>query len=124
MRILQNILLGVLVLVLLYGGFLLVERLTRQELARVSNSSTQEAACLMWQPRLLKGDGVCSLELLNSQGKVVDSVRLGTLKAGFDGLQQYGQLSFEGQNITVASLRTGELVQRFVVLNGRLSPAN
>lgn len=122
MRVLRKILPGILLLALLYGAFLFVEHLTAQELTRVSHPQTQETVCLMWKPRLLRGGGVCDLNLLNAQGKVVDTARLGILNAGFDALQQFGQLGFEGQSISVANLQTGELVRRFVVRNGRLTP--
>ena len=122
MRVLKKILPGLLILAVLYGALLFVERLTTQELTRVSDPSTRETVCLMWRSRLLSGDGVCYLNLLNAQGKVVDTARLGILKAGFDALQQFGQLGFEGKDITVTNLQTGELVQHFVVRDGHLSP--
>ncbi len=121
MRVLRKILPVILILVLLYGGVLFVERMTTQELTSVSNSSTQETASLMWKPRLLRGDGVCYVSLLNSQGKAVDRASLGTLDSAFNALQRFGQLGFEGPDITVTDRRTGELVQRFVVHDGRLS---
>lgn len=122
MRVLRKILPGILILAALYGALLFGERLTTQELTRVAQPETQETLCLMWQPRLLRGGGVCSLHLLNSQGKVVDTSSLGILDAGFNALQQFGQLGFEGRNITVSNLRTGELVRRYVVRDGRLLP--
>ena len=122
MRVLRKFLQGLLILALLYGALLLIERMITQELTRASHPPTQEAVCLMWKPRLLRGDGVCSLDLLNSQGKVVDSVRLGVLDAGFDALQQFGQLGFQGPDVTVSNLRTSELANRFVVRDGRLIP--
>lgn len=120
MRVLRKILPAIVVLALLYGGLLLAERMTRQELTRASHASTQETVSLIWQPRLLRGDGICSLSLLNAQDKVLDTVRLGVLGAGFDALQQFGQLGFEGQDVTVTSLRTGAVMGRFVVRDGRL----
>jgi len=123
MRVLRKILPAILVLILLYGALLFAERLTRQELTRVA-APTQETVSLMWQPRLLRGDGICSLNLLNAQDKVVDSVRLGILGAGFDALQQFGQLGFDGQNVTVTNLRTGEVMRRFEIRDGRLNPVN
>lgn len=122
MRVLRKILPVILILALLYGALFLVERLSTQELTRASPPSAQEAVCLIWQPRLLRGGGICSLHLLDSRGKVVDTARLGILDAGFDALQQFGQLGFQGQDITVANLQTGEVVRRFVVRAGRLSP--
>lgn len=122
MWVLRKILLVFLILALLYGVLFLVERLIAQELKRVSHPSTQETACLMWRPRLLRGDGVCDLDLLNPQGKVVDTARLGILDTGFNALQQFGQLGFQEQEITVAKLQTGELVQRFIVRDGHLTP--
>jgi hypothetical protein len=122
MRVLRKILLVVPIVALLYGAILFADRLARQELTRVSEPQTQETVCLMWNPRMLRGDGVCSLTLLNSQGKAIDTAKLGTLKAGFDALQQYGQITFQGQEITVNNLQTGDLVKRFVVRDGRLTP--
>lgn len=124
MRVLRKILPGILILILLYGALLFAERLTTQELTRVSHPTTQEAVCLMWQPRLLRGDGICYLNLLNSQDKVVDTVRLGILNAGFDALQQFGQLGFQEQEVTVTNRQTGEVVRRFFVRDGRLSPTD
>jgi len=121
MRILRKILPVILILALLYGVFLGVEHFTTQELTSASDPTTQETVCLMWKSRLLKGDGVCFLDLLNSKGKVVDTARLGILDTAFNALQQYGQLGFVGQEITVADRRTGENGQRFVVRDGRLS---
>lgn len=121
MPILRKSLLAILFLSLLYGAVLLVERLTTQELTRVSDASTQTSVCLMWKPRILKGDGICSLHLLDPQEDVVDEARLGILDAGFEALQQFGQLRIEGQEITVADQQTGEVAQRFMVHDGRLS---
>lgn len=118
---LRKLLLSVLILLVLYGALLLVERLTTQELVRVSHLPSHETVCLMWKPRLLKGDGICYLDLMNSEGKVVSTVKLGILDAAFNALQQFGQLGFVGQEITVSSLQTGEVVQRFVVRDGHLS---
>jgi len=116
-----KIFLGVLLLAAVYGGLLFVERLTTQELTRVPHPTTQEVVCLIWKPRLLQGGGVCYVDLLNAEGKVLDTAKLGALDASFEALQQYGQLEFQGQEITVKNLRTGELVQRFMVRDGRLS---
>ena len=124
MRVLRKILPGILILILLYGALLFAERLTMQELTRVSHPTTQETVSLMWQPRLLRGDGICYLNLLNSRDKVVDTVRLGILHAGFDALQQFGQLGFQEQEVTVTNRQTGEVVRRFIVRDGRLSPAD
>ena len=120
MRILRKISLAVLILALLYGALLLVERMTTQELTRASEPQTQEIVCLMWRPRLMRGDGVCSVDLLDAGGKVADTARLGTLDTAFNALQQYGQLAFQGQEITVSHLKTGELARRFEVRDGRL----
>lgn len=62
---------GLLVVALLYGALLGAERLTTQELTRVSHPPTEEAVCLIWKPRFLRGDGICSLDSLNAQGQVV-----------------------------------------------------
>lgn len=121
MPVLRKLFPALLILALLYGAVLLGERLTRQELTRVADSSTGEAACLMWQPRFLRS-GVCSLDLQNARGKVLDTAALGTLPAGFEALQQFGQLGFADRRITVASLKTGELRQSFTVRDGRLVP--
>lgn len=120
MRILRKILPVILILALLYGAFLGVEHFTTQELTRASDPTTQETVCLMWKSRLLKGDGVCFLDLLNAQGKVVDTARLGIPDTAFNALQQFGQVGFQGQEITVADRRTGEIGQRFIVRDGRL----
>lgn len=122
MRILRKVLIGILILVLLYCALLLVERMTSQELTRVTDAATKESACLMWKPRLLRGDGVCSLALVNAGDEVVDTARLGTLNKGFDALQEFGQLRFQEKTITVANRQTGEVVRRFAVRDGRLSP--
>jgi len=106
--------------VLLYSALLLAERLTTQELMRTTHPSTQEILCLMWKPRFLRGDGVCSLEVLSPQGRITDTARLGTLPAAFDALQQYGQLGFEGQDVTVSNRQTGTLAHRLTLRDGRL----
>jgi hypothetical protein len=124
MHILRKALWGILILALGFGILLAAERLTIQELTRVSLPSTQETVCLMWKPRLLKRDGTCDLELLNAQGKVVDSVRLGILDAGFEALQQFGQLEVQEPDVSVTSKRTGELVRRFTVQAGHLRAAD
>lgn len=121
MRVFRKLLSAVLLLALLYGAILLGERLTRQELTRVSEASTGESACLMWQPRFLR-DGVASLHLQNAGGKVLDTAKLGTLPTGFEALQHFGQLGFADRRITVASLKTGELRQSFAVRDDRLVP--
>ena len=121
MRILRKILLGILILALLYGAVLFVERMAMQELTRVSDSATQESVALMWKPRMLKGDGLCSLYLLDAQEDVVDTARLGFRDSGFDALQQFGQLKFREREVTVANRQTGELAQRFVVRDGHLT---
>lgn len=118
--VLKKLLPILLIVTLLYGALLLVERLTTQELTRASHPSTQETLCLMWQPRFLRGDGVCSLTVLNSQGQESDTVRLGTLPAALEALQHYGQLGFQGQDATVSNLQTGTLVRRFILHDGRL----
>lgn len=120
MPILRKALLAVLILALLYGGVLVVERLTTQELTSVSHSSSQETVSLMWNPRLLRGDGVCSVSLRSAQGQVIDSAVLGSLDTAFNALQQYGQLGFQGEEINVSNLRSGELLHRFVIRDGRL----
>ena len=104
----------------LYGVVLLIERMTTQELTRVSHPQTSEIVCLMWQPRLLGGNGVVYLDLLNAQGKKTDSAPLRVLDTGFNALQQFGQLAFEDQILTVSNLKTGDVVQRFVLKDGRL----
>lgn len=124
MRVLQKILPGLLILALLYGALLFAERMAAQELTRVSHPANQETISLMWKPRFLKGDGVCDLNLLDSRDQVIDTARLGILDTSFDALQRFGQLGFEGRDITVANRQTGEIVQRFVVRDGRLSPAD
>ncbi|MFZ4681898.1 MAG: hypothetical protein ACOYMS_05320 [Terrimicrobiaceae bacterium] len=120
MRVLPKILPGILLLAALFGALLLVERLTTQELTRLSDPETQQTVCLIWKPRLLRGDGLCVLELLNAQSQVTDSVKLGILDTAFNALQQFGGLGFHGDEITVTNLRTGDLVQRFKVRNHNL----
>ncbi len=122
MRVLPKILPGLLLLAALYGALLLVERLTKQELTRNSDPETQQTLCLIWKPRLLRGDGLCVLELVNAQSQVIDSVKLGILDTAFNALQQFGGLGIHGQDVTVANLRTGDLVQRFIVRDGHLRP--
>lgn len=116
----KKVLWGILVLALLYGVLLLGEMLTTQELKRVSNEQTNEAASLMWKPHFLSGNGVCYLNLLNAKGKTVDTARLKVLSNGFDALEQCGGIDFQGQAITVGNLKTGELFHRFLVRDGRL----
>ena len=120
MPLLRKALLLVLILVLLYGGVLVVERLTTQELTSVTHPSSKEKASLMWNPRLLRGDGICSISLRNAQGQVVDSAVVGSLDTAFNALQQYGQLGFQGDEITVSNLRSGELLYRYGVRDGHL----
>lgn len=121
MQILRKILWGLLFLALLYGALLVAERVTTQELTHVTNESSQETLCLMWQPRLLRGDGRCYLSLVDAQGKVTDTAELAILSAGLEALQQFGQLGFQGRDITVTNMKTGELVRRLVVDDGRLN---
>lgn len=121
MNVVKKILWCVVVLVLLYVGVLLVERMTTQELTRVTHAQTGETVCLMWQPRLLRGDGRCYVDLLNAQGKVVDSAPIKVLDTGFNALQQFGQLGFDDQAVVVSNLKTGEVAKRFLVKDGRLS---
>lgn len=120
MQVWRNVLIGLVAVALLCGVFLFAERLTVQELTRVENSGTQEALCLMWKPRLLRGDGFCDLDLVSAQGKVLDTARLGKLDTGINALQQYGQLEFQGDAVKVMNTRTGELMQRFTVRDSRL----
>ncbi|CAN5560550.1 hypothetical protein BH09VER1_BH09VER1_38760 [soil metagenome] len=121
MKATKMILWALLAFALLYGGLLAGERLTRQELTHITNSESGESVRLMWQPKLLRGNGVCYLNLLNAQGKVIDTTRLRVLANGFDALQQCGQVEFKGPDIFVSNLRTGETVQHYVVREGRLS---
>lgn len=123
MNVVKKILWCVVVLVLLYVGVLLIERMTTQELTRVTHAQTGEAVCLMWQPRLLRGDGKCFIDLLNAQGKVVDSANIKVLDTGFNALQQFGQLGFDDQTLVVSNLKTGEVAKRFLVKDGRLNAA-
>lgn len=120
MRVLKKIILFILILALLYGALLFVEKLTSQELTRVTNPATEEAVCLMWKPQLLKGNGVCFLDLLNAQGKRIDTVELGTLDVAFNALQEFGQLRFQDQDITVASRENSNISQRFIIQDNRL----
>ncbi len=118
----RNILPILLIIALLCGMFFLVQRLARQELTRVTEASTQQSACLMWQPRFLRGDGICALEIQDAQGAVVDTVTIGTVGSGFDALQKFGNIDFQGDQVTVMSRTTGESVRRFQLRDGRLNP--
>jgi hypothetical protein len=120
MNIAKKILWCVVILAVLYGGVLVVERMTRQELTRVSHGQTGETVCLMWQPKLLRGNGVVALDLLNAQGKKIDSTQLQIFDTGFNALQQFGQVTFDDQGVVVSSLKTGEVVQRLAIKDGRL----
>jgi len=113
------ILLALVVVALLFGALLVGERLTTQELTRATEGTTGESVCLIWRPRFLHGDGGCDLDLLNRQGRVIDSVRLGTMDTAFNALQRYGQLDFQGDRVLVGG-RRGEKTQEFVVRGGRL----
>ncbi len=124
MRVLRKIVTGLLILLLAYGGVLLVERLITQELTRVSDQSSGESVGLIWRPRLLRGDGVCSLKLVNATDEFRDSAELGSLSSGLDALQTYGQMTFEGRDVVVADRRTGEVARRFEVRDGRLVAAD
>lgn len=108
------------VAIVLFAGLLLVERMSTQELTRASDPATQRAVALVWKPRFLKGDGLCTIQLLDSAGKVTDTAGLPPLDSAFNALRQYGQLSLQGENITVSNQQSGEVVQRFVIRNGRL----
>lgn len=121
MGVLRKVLLGVVVLALLYGGLLAVQGLMVQELKRFERPGTSEAVRLMWRPRLLKGDGVCSLDLVDAQGKVLDTAVLGTLDTGFNALQGYGQVDFDGDAVTVRNLQTGAVVRRLTLRDGRFA---
>ncbi len=124
MRALRQILPALLILALLYGGLLFVERLTTQELTRVSHSPTQETICLMWRPRLLLGDGAVFLILQDARDRITDTAPLVILDSAFNALQQCGDLGFDGQNVTVMNRQTGELCRRLTVREGRLDPAD
>lgn len=112
--------LPLLVVVVLYIGLLLVERMSTQELTRASDSSTQQAVALIWKPQFLKGNGLCTLNLLDSAGKVTDTATLPSVDSALSALRQYGQLSFQGEGVTVSDQQSGEVVRRFVIRDGRL----
>ena len=122
MPVLRKILLGLLLLGVLYCAVLVAELLTTQELTRTTQTQTQEAACLMWKPRFLFGDGLCYLDVLDARGQVITTVNLSHLDTAFNALQQNGQLRFEGETITVENLRTGDRVKRFTLRDGHLQP--
>lgn len=124
MSVARKILWSVLIIALGYGVLLLAERLTVQELTRVSRPESQESVCLIWKPRLLQKQGACDLELRDGRDKVLDSVRLGTFESGFEALQQLGQLGFEKEDVLVTSLRSGELVRRLTIRDGRFQPVD
>lgn len=111
---------GIVIVAALYGALFLVERMMTQELTRGTNPAMQESVCLMWMPSLLKGDGLCAVELRNAQGKVLDTVALGRVDNALTALMQYGQMTFAGKVVTVENLKTGELARRWVVREGRL----
>jgi hypothetical protein len=121
MPVLRKILPILLVAVILYAGLLVVERMSTQELTRASDPATQQAVALIWKPQFLKGRGLCTIDLIDSAGKVTDTASLPPLDSAFNALQQYGQLSFQGENITVSNQQSGEVVHRFVIKDGRLS---
>ena len=123
MRFLRKALLLLPGLAALYGLFLFVEHMTTQELTRASDPATQETVLLMWKPRLLRGHGECFLELLNAREKVTDRISLGTLNAGFDALQEFGQLHLQDGTLTVSGRRDSSTSRRFNVRDGRLTPA-
>lgn len=123
MRVFIKVLLGILVALAIYGGFHFAEHLATQELTRISHPTTQETVCLMWRPRFYRGGGVSYLNLLDVQQQVTDTAELGTLNAAFEALQQFGQMAFEEQVLTVTNGQSGE-VRRFVVRDGRLTPQN
>ena len=117
---LRKILPFLVVAVVLYIGLILVERMSTQELTRASDPSTQQAVTLIWKPQFLKGNGLCTLHLLDPAGKVTDTAGLPPLDSAFNALQQYGQISFQDQNVTISNQQSGEVVQRFVIKDGRL----
>lgn len=95
-----------------------------QEITRASNDGSGESICLIWTPRLLRGDGICSLDLVAADDTVLDRAPLGTRGAAFDALQEFGQLSFDGSDVAVKKLQTGEVVARYEVREGRLTSPN
>jgi hypothetical protein len=124
MRVMQKLLAGLVVLVLAYGVLLGVERMTRQELTSVPHPESQQTVCLMWQPRFLTGNGVGLLDLKNATGKVIDSVQVGTLDTAFNALQQWGQVDFQGDGVKVSNLKTGEVMRKFAVRDGKFRAAD
>jgi hypothetical protein len=124
MSILWKILICLLIVLLAYGAVHLVERLMTQELTRVSSEATGESVRLIWTPRLLRGDGICSLDLVDADDTVLDQAPLGIRGTAFDALQEFGQLSFKESEITVKDRRTGELAAHYDVRDERLVPAN
>lgn len=124
MRVFVKVLLGVLVALAIYGGFHLAERAATQELTRIAHPTTKESACLMWRPRFYRGGGLVYVSILDTQERTTDTAELGTVGAGLEALQQFGQMSFQEEELTVANMQTGAVVRRFVVRDGRLSPQN
>ncbi len=124
MQILRKILTGLVIALLAYGAVRLVERLMTQEITRASSAATGESVCLIWTLRLLRGDGMCSLDLVDANDDVLDHAPLGVRGAAFAALQEFGQLSFEGSDVAVKKRQTGEVVARYDVREGRLVSAN
>ncbi len=124
MPILRKILTGLLILLLAYGAVQLAEWLMTQELTRASSEATGESVGLIWTPRLLRGDGICSLDLMGADDQVLDQARLGIRGSAFDALQEFGQLGFQGTEIRVKKRQTGEVVARYGVREGSLIPLN
>ena len=121
MPVLRKILPILVFAAILYAVLLMVERMSIQELTRASDPAIQRAVALIWRPQFLKGGGLCTLDLLDSTGKITDTAGLPPLDSAFNALQQYGQLSFQGENITVCNQQSGEVVRRFVIRDGHLA---
>lgn len=120
MPLLRKILVVVLSVLVLYGALLGVERLTTQELTRVAHPSAPQAVCLMWKPQFLRGNGIVYLDLRDGGDKLLATGRVAVVDRAFNALQQFGQLGFDGADITVTNLQTGEPVRRFAVREGRI----
>jgi len=118
----SKILAALVLAALLYAGLRLAEHMSKQELTRATRPDAPETICLMWQPHLLRGNGLCYLDLRNAQDKITSTAPLGTLDSGFNALQQFGQLDFQGATLTVSSRQTGQASHRFTVQDGKLVP--
>lgn len=122
MRIFRVFIYLLIFLAALYAIFLGAERMTTQELTRADLPGTGQAACVMWSPRLLRGDGVCSLRIVDSREKMLDAQILGVQSSGFEALQHYGLVGYEDGVVRVWNRQTGAVTGQFALRDGCLLP--